>query len=499
LLTLLATLPILIVILLMLLFHWSGQKAGTVGWLVSAVIATIFFGLPPTGLWISQLRGLYLSVFVLAIIWPALGLYHLVNQAGSVQAFASWISQSVKNQGLLQIGLAWAFSGMIEGLAGFGLPIAIVSPLLVGMGVTPVVAVAATAIGHSWSVTFGDMGVIFQTLVAITGIDPQALIPPTALMLGFACLACGLGALYVLKQSHLWLQVSFLGIFMAVTQYFLARIGLVSLSAFMAGFAGIACLLFFSRKADQGLPVSPPLKAAAASYSSLAILMILTTAVPAIHDRLQDLSFNIQFPGMVTSQGYETSGIHQAVTIFLHPGAILVLVFAASLFVYKRIGLLADKSVHKIFENTWRSAAPTSLGILAMVGIATAMDYSGMMLTLARSLSQVAGSIFPLISPLIGILGAFATGSNNNSNVIFAQLQLNTALILGLPPAVILAAQTTGGALGSMLSPAKIIVGCSTVGILNHQGQVLRRTLGYGITTGLMVGIIAMILCSIFS
>ena len=487
---LLTTLPILTVILLMVIFRWRGQNAGFVGWLMSIIIATIFYGLLPSGLLISQLRGLYLSGFVLAIIWPAIGLYQLVNQAGSIQTLASWVSSSVKNQGLLQIGLAWAFSGMIEGLAGFGLPVAIVSPLLVGIGISPVIAVAATAVGHSWSVTFGDMGVIFQTLVGITGINPQELIPPSALMLGVACLACGIGTMVILKQTRLWFPVCLISGLMAFVQYYFARIGLVSLSAFLAGFAGISCLLIFSKKNGQNLQIPFPLKAAAVSYGSLALLMIFVTSVPAINESLKTLSFQIKFPLVETSKGYQTPEIKQTINIFLHPGASLSLVFFMSMLFYNKLGILPENSFKIILKKTWNSAAPTSLGVILMVGLATIMDYSGMMLELAQALSGIAGRAFPVISPLIGILGAFSTGSNNNSNVIFAQLQLNTAVLLNLPPAIILAAQTTGGALGSMLSPAKIIVGCSTVGLHNGQGQVLRRTLGFGIGIGIGIGIL---------
>ncbi|MCP4141750.1 MAG: L-lactate permease [Chloroflexi bacterium] len=73
--------------------------------------------------------------------------------------------------------------------------------------------------------------------------------------------------------------------------------------------------------------------------------------------------------------------------------------------------------------------------------------------------------MFPIISPFIGILGAFATGSNNNSNELFASLQESIAVFLKLSPTVMIAAQTASGSLGSMIAPAKIFVGSSTVGL----------------------------------
>ncbi len=112
---------------------------------------------------------------------------------------------------------------------------------------------------------------------------------------------------------------------------------------------------------------------------------------------------------------------------------------------------------------------------------------------LAQGLAALVGSAFPLVSPLIGMLGAFATGSNNNSNVLFAPLQKSVAALLSMDPRVLLSAQTAGGALGSMIAPAKIIVGCSTVGLKGREGDVLRRTLLYGLGIGLLVGLLALL------
>jgi lactate permease len=69
------------------------------------------------------------------------------------------------------------------------------------------------------------------------------------------------------------------------------------------------------------------------------------------------------------------------------------------------------------------------------------------------------------------------TGSNANSNLVFSALQLKTAEILGLPAAFILAAQTTGGALGSVAAPTKVIVGASTAGMEGREGEILRKLL----------------------
>ena len=133
-----------------------------------------------------------------------------------------------------------------------------------------------------------------------------------------------------------------------------------------------------------------------------------------------------------------------------------------------------------------------------MVGMATIMFHAGMTDLLALGLSQGVGpALYPLVSPFIGALGAFITGSNNNSNVLFAVLQQNAAKLLGLSVTMILAAQTTGGALGSIMAPAKVIVGCSTVGLAGKEGHVIREMLRYGLLLIVFVAIITLILIQI--
>jgi lactate permease len=114
-----------------------------------------------------------------------------------------------------------------------------------------------------------------------------------------------------------------------------------------------------------------------------------------------------------------------------------------------------------------------------MVCMAVVMENSGMTEALARGLADVAGRFFPFMAPWIGALGAFMTGSNTNSNVVFALLQVRTAQILGLTVAIILAGQTAGAGLASVIAPAKIVVGTSTAESTGKEGEVMRQMLPY--------------------
>lgn len=119
------------------------------------------------------------------------------------------------------------------------------------------------------------------------------------------------------------------------------------------------------------------------------------------------------------------------------------------------------------------------------------MIESGMTYSLAYGVATVLGVVYPVLAPLVGVLGAFMTGSNTNSNVMFGAFQTQVADILGVSTLIMAAAQTAGGSIGSMLAPAKVIVGTSTVGLSGREGEVIGKTLKYCVLLALILGIIA--------
>jgi lactate permease len=492
----LAALPVAILLWLMAGLRWGGQKAGPAAWLASVLVAAFFFGLTPPVFLVSQARGVFLAFTVLAILWPALLLYNIVDRAGGIRAVAAALGRSIESRGLLLLVLAWAFSALLEGLAGFGLPIAVVAPMLVALGVSPVSAVAAVAVGHAWSVTFGDMGVIFQTLASVVSMDTAVLVPASALATGAACILCGLAAARILKQLRLWPSVVALGLVMALVQYGLAAAGILPLAGFGAGLAGVLGGMLHSRPPalSERRPFDPHLAAAAGAYGGLTLLMTLLAWPGPLRALLNEAALQVSLPEVSTLAGFATpAGAGIVYRPFLHPGTAILLVAVASFFAYRQKALCAPGDFSAAARATYRSAAPASIGILAAVCLSTLMEHAGMTQMLAEGLAALMGAAFPLVSPLVGILGAFATGSNNNSNVLFAPLQKSIALLLEIDPRLLLATQTAGGSLGSMLAPAKLIVGCSTVGLQGREGAVLRITLLYGLCIGLILGGLALL------
>jgi lactate permease len=496
--------PIAVVLVLMIFLNWSGSRAGAAAWLTALVVAITLFGAHPELLAYSQMKGVLLSLNVLYIIWAALLLYNVVNETGAIRAIGIGIQRFSGDKSIQLLIFGWIFSSFLQGVAGYGVPIAVVAPLLIGLGFSPVVAVAVPAIGHSWSVTFGSMGASFQAMMAVTGLNSAFLGPWAAILLGAASYLCGICAIHVfagwkmLKHSAIALLV--IGTAMAGTQYFLVVGGMWTLGGFGASMAGlIACLAvarlkIYNQTQPADIKSEMRLGWALTAYFILIVVVFTGVAYAPLRNFLGQVKLAIAFPEITSRTGWVVpAGQGKAINIFGHGGALLVYASIISYLVYAAKGFYNPGAERRIISNCIRSGVPTSLGIVSMVCFAMIMDHCGMIYLLAEGVSRVFGSFYPFFSPWIGLLGAFMTGSNTNSNVVFGVLQQQTAELAGLSTALILAAQTTGGALGSMIAPAKILVGCSTVGLSGREGPVLQATIRYGLLITALIGGITML------
>ena len=232
-----------------------------------------------------------------------------------------------------------------------------------------------------------------------------------------------------------------------------------------------------------------PFLLAMSPYLVLVLIVMLAELVGPVGAVLDRVKLVLVFPATETARGWVMrAGPGRAISVFGEAGALLAYTSVIGYALFALTGHYQPGAPRRILSSTARSAVRSSIGIASMVGFAMTMEQSGMTYSLAVGLSRALEPVFPFLAPFIGLLGAFMTGSNTNSNVVFAGLQQQTATLLGLPVVVILAAQTAGGAIGSMLAPAKIIVGASTAGLSGQEGQVLRRALVYGLLITAVIG-----------
>ena len=155
----LALLPILALLVLLVPLRWRAPEAGPVGTFTAALIALVFFQTPVETFAIAGAKGVWDSVLILYVVWPALLLYQVSNKAGAFDALRRGITQFSRNELFLILALGWVFASFLQGITGFGAPIAVVAPLLVAIGVRPVYAVAIPLIAHIWAKFFGTLGI----------------------------------------------------------------------------------------------------------------------------------------------------------------------------------------------------------------------------------------------------------------------------------------------------------------------------------------------------
>jgi lactate permease len=501
---LLAFLPILAVLILMLRFHWGGAQAGAIGWAVALGVAALRFGTGARVLGYAQLKGLLLTLFVLYFIWGALLFYRTTDEAGAVEAIGEGLPRLTPDRGMQALLLGWVFSTFLQGVGGFGVPVAVTAPLLVGLGFPPLAAIVIPSVGHPWAITFGSFGSSFFALIAATGRSGESLAPWSAAMLGLACLGCGVGTLWAAGGRRTLRSglgaLLIIALAMGGTQYLVVTSGLWSIGATVAGLVGLVVGVLWVRWRARGSMVerqlpgvhngsTMPLGWALAPYALLIAIVVMAQLLPPVQGFLGQVVLRVRFPELATARGWVTLAEQgRTIDVFGHPGALLVYASLITYALFRWRGDYATGAARRIACGVVRRAARSSLGTAAMVGMAVTMEHAGMTHLLADGIARLAGPAFPLVAPVIGALGAFMTGSNTNSNVIFGDLQQSVAALVGVSPLIILAAQTAGGAIGSAFAPAKVIVGCSTVEAA--EGPALQAVMRYGLA---IVAVLALV------
>ena len=505
----LAVLPPLVVLILMVGFRWGGAKAGPAGWAVALVIAILRFGTGGEVLLYAHVRALELTIDVVLIVWAALLLYFVVREAGALEVIAQGFTALTGDAVLRILLLGWVFTSFLQGVGGFGVPVAVVAPLLVGLGLPPLTAVVVPSLGHAWAVTFGSLGSSFIALIGVTGLDADFLAPPAAVLLGFGALACGVTVAFVAGRWRGLRQalpaLLFIGGVMAVVQYLVATNGLWNIASGAAGLAGLAAGFWVTRwpmyrhqnstapaVANSDSKSGPSFPLAISAYVVLVILAFLITGVAPIKDFLGQVKIAVDIPEVQTSLGWVTPATQGlGIRILIHTGAVLFYSSLIGYFLFRRGGYYKAGAAQTILRGVWQKGKNPAIGILSMVAMATVMQDAGMTRAIAEWLSgAVPPDLYAFVAAAIGSLGAFMTGSNTNSNAVFAGLQMDTAQLMGLSVAMVLGIQTASAAIASLLAPAKILVGASTVGISGDEGTVLRNLLLYG---GLLVLFIAVL------
>lgn len=488
--TLLAATPIALILILMLAVRWGAARAGPAGWAAALAIAALRFGAGVIVLTVAQGKAVLLSLDVLLIVWSAYAMYRVAHEAGAIEVVSRAIRALTVDRAMHALLIGWTFASFLQGVGGYGVPVAVTAPLLLGLGFTPLQAMVIPSVGHAWSVTYGSVAASFQALMAASGLEGAALAPATSLLLGATVLACGAGVLHAAGgwgevRRHVGPLLA-IGLTMGGLQAWLAGNGLWSAAAFASGLAGLAVAVALARwrgeraPAGRAAPPASELALAWLGYAILVGLILIVQFAPSLRETLSQPQLRVLFPAVTTAHGHLTPAqAGRTIAWLVHPGTLLSVAAAASFLLYRSAGRLPAGAGGRVIRATVGRMAESGIGVLSMVSMAVIMDHAGMTAALASGLAAAFGGLYPLAAPWIGGLGAFMSGSNTNSNALFTGLQQGTALVLGLSVPAILAGQTAGAAVASVVAPTKLLVASGTVGLAGDEGLILRRLARY--------------------
>lgn len=170
----LAFLPLAFLLFMMIVRRWGAAQAGPVAWILAALVATAAFQLSLRGVALQSVKGTWSALTILYVVWPAILIYEVTREADAFEPFRRGITRLLPHPLLQVMAFGWAFASFLQGITGFGVPIAVCAPLLVGIGVRPLYAVVIPLVGHAWNNTFGTLAVAWLGLEEVTDLSPAA-------------------------------------------------------------------------------------------------------------------------------------------------------------------------------------------------------------------------------------------------------------------------------------------------------------------------------------
>ena len=553
LLALLAFVPILVALILMAGLRWPSTRAMPLSLLSGLILAFLVWGQSPTRLLALCIEGAVTAFGVLIIVFGALLIYYTLEYSGGMETIQAGMKRISPDRRLQAIIIGFMFAAFIEGAAGFGTPAALAAPLLLGLGFPPLCAAVICLVFNSVPVTFGAVGTPvlqgFKSVeslgVAILGLGdpsmfyktvgeyvtlmhlPMAFILPI-FMLGFMTRFFGKNKSWA-EGFRAWKYCLMASVCFVVPYLILAWVVGPELPSMVGGLLGLGILVYLTRKGFcipkdgvwQFAPTSEwdedwsgEIKASDATDFTdhmsqirawmpyvLCGLILVLTRVPAFG--LKPLVNSYGVVGVSNILGQE--GVGASLALLNLPGTIpFILVSVIT------IGLhaMSPAKVSGAWTTAFKKMKAPTIALISAVALVSVLKGSGvntagaegaalpcMPMAMAEFMAGLTGNALPYLASYAGGLGAFITGSNTVSDMLFGNFQWGVADALNFSPLghyVILAAQAAGGAMGNMICIHNIVAACAVLGMIGHEGSILRRTflpfVIYGIPVGLVAG-----------
>ena len=506
---LVAVLPIVAILVLLGVLRRPAWQAALAA-LVTGLIVAVAVWQMPVGLALNSVAaGAVLALWpVMWIVVNALLLYNIAVKSGRFDAFRAWVIEHLPNdRRVVLVVIGFCFGALLEGIAGFGTPVAITSSLLILVGFPALEALVFVLIFNTAPVAFGALGVPITVLGAVTGLPATALgamvgrqLPVMALILPFYVMAIYGGMRSV---RVLWPVLLVAGGSFAASQFITSNFLDYALTDVLASLGSlIVTLLFLQVWRPAADPEFRITEAALAQEATSTVApwqgwlpWLIVSAIVIVWTHFGWAA--------IGQQNIPWPGLHNAISITLYnnkPYAAVwafqplgtgtaILVAAIITAVLDRLSPMAFlECVAKTFAQLWLAI----ITVMLIIGLAYLMNYSGLAYTLGHAVAST-GYLFVLLSPFLGWVAVMLSGSDTSGNALFGNLQVVAARQLNLNPILFAATNSSGGVMGKMISPQNIATGVSVTNLKGHEGVVFARTFIHSIVLTLLLSVLVVL------
>ena len=532
-----AALPLVVLLGLLAVAGWSAPRAALAGLIVALGIAIGIVGMPIDAAAAAAVYGAAFGLFPIGwIIVAAMFLYRLSVEAGALDVMKRSVTGLSSDHRLQALLIAFSFGAFLEGVAGFGAPVAISAALMVGAGFPALEAACLALIANTAPVAFGSLGTPIVMLAKVTGLDEQAISAMAGRQLPFFSLI--VPAWMVLAMAGwrglagVWPAVLVCGASFALVQCAMANFVGAALVDVVGGVVSLVVLATFLRwwkpretwqhgegwsqaKATEHPDAKPDSRGRIAwawtPWALLSVVMFLW-GLPPVKTRLEGkaglLSASVVAPefsvprldrrvAKVPPATRERQEIERAVYRLNWLSAAGTGILVTALMAVPWLGI----SWRRAWRIWWANLAALTASlatIAAMLALAFVTRYSGTDVTLGLALTW-SGAFYPFCAAILGWLGVALTGSDTSSNAMFGSLQRVTAEQLGLDPLLICTANSTGGVMGKMIDAQSIVVSATATGTHRQEGAILRRVFPHSLALAALMGLLVWLQSGPFS
>ena len=516
-------LPLVAFFVLMGVFKVKTHWCALISLAASALIAVLVFGMPAPMAVLSGAQGLAMGfVPIIYIIIAAVWLYNLTETSGRSQDLKAVFNTIGRGDQRAQaLIVAFCFCGLLEGLAGFGAPVAITGAMLVTLGLPPVRAAIATIVGNAINVGFGAMAIPVTTAANLGGAGPVEVAADMGRLTWILCLFIPALLLLILDGARgvrqLW-PLALVAGGAAALGHFLTPGASYELTAVVASLLGLTACFVFLLVWTPATPEEHRTEVAAADQPdggrvALALLPYVLVVVIIAVTKLWRIGFDlstllsgtdikIRWPGvygsLLNAEGGASASAVYTLQTLSNPGTWIFLTAAIVAVVYGLVssGGRFPASVGAMFAvlpRTVHALRWSILTIATVMALAYVMNFSGQTTAVGAALATT-GAAFAFLSPVLGWIGTAVAGSATSAGALFANLQATAAAGAHLDPRLLLAANTIGGGLGKIVSPQNLAIAATAVDAEGADAEILRRAAPFSI--GLLLALCALVLAA---